>query len=97
MNAYLLDTTILSIHLDPMHRHNPEKKQSLAALPVESPRYISSVALAELEFGIKLAAVIGKGNLPALEAMLVKARSYAVINITHHTASVYAEVKAVCL
>jgi predicted nucleic acid-binding protein len=37
---------------------------------------------------------MGKGNLPALEAMIAQARSYAVLDVTHHTAAVYAEVKA---
>ncbi|MBU0723333.1 MAG: PIN domain-containing protein [Alphaproteobacteria bacterium] len=94
MDAYLLDTTILSIYLDPGHPHHAEKSHSLAALPAESPRFISAVALGELGFGVKLAAVIGKGNLPALEEMLVQARSHAVIDISHHTASLYAEIKA---
>lgn len=94
MDAYLLDTTILSIYLDPTHPHYAEKSQSLAALPADSPRFVSAVALAELGFGTKLAAAIGKGNLPALEAMLVQASSHAVIDITRHTAFIYAEVKA---
>jgi len=94
MDAYLLDTTILSIYLDPTHPHHAEKSPSLAALPAESPQFISAVALAELGFGAKLAAAIGKGNLSALEAMIVRARSHAVLDITHHTAAVYAEVKA---
>ncbi len=94
MEAYLLDTTILSIYLDPTHPHHAEKSLSLAALPADSPRFISAVALAEIGFGTKLAASIGKGNLAALEAMLVQARLHAVIDITHHTASVYADMKA---
>ncbi|MER9944238.1 PIN domain-containing protein [Mesorhizobium sp. M0092] len=94
MDAYLFDTTVLSIYLDPTHPHHAEKGQSLAALPVDSPRFISAIALAELGFGAKLAAAIGKGNLPTLEAMIVRARSYAVLDVTHHTATVYAEVKA---
>lgn len=94
MDAYLFDTTILSIYLDPTHPHHAEKSQSLAALPADSPRFISTVALAELGFGARLASAIGRGNLPALEAMIVRARSHAVLDITHHTASVYAEVKA---
>ena len=63
-------------------------------MPVDSPQFISAIALAELGFGTNLAAAIGKGNLRALEAMIVRARSYAVLDITHHTAAVYAEVKA---
>ena len=94
MGAYLFDTTVLSIYLDPTHPHHAEKSQSLAALPVERPRFISVVALAELSFGAKLAAATGRGNLPALEAMIAQARSHAVLDITHHTAVTYAEVKA---
>jgi predicted nucleic acid-binding protein len=93
MDAYLFDTTVLSIYLDPTHPHHVEKGQTLAALPLDSPRFISAIALAELGFGTKLAAAIGKGNLPALEAMIVQARSYAVLDVTHHTAAVYAEVR----
>lgn len=94
MDAYLFDTTVLSIYLDPNHPHHVAKSQSLAALPTGSPRFISAVALAELGFGTRLAALLGKGNLATLDAMLVQARAYAVLDITHHTASVYAEVKS---
>lgn len=94
MDAYLLDTTVLSIYLDPDHPHHFAKGQSLAALPKQSSRFVSAVALAELGFGTNLAGLLGKGNLATLNAMLDRARSYAVLDITHHTASVYAEVKS---
>lgn len=94
MDAYLLDTTILSIYLDPSHPQHREKEQSLAALPGNAPRYISVVALAELGFGTMLAASIGRGNITTLEAIIAQARSYAVLDITHHTAAVYADIKA---
>lgn len=94
MDAYLLDTTVLSIYLDPNHPHHLAKGQSLAAMPTQSPRFVSPVALAELGFGTHLAGLLGKGNLETLNAILVKARAYAVLDITHHTASVYAEVKS---
>ena len=94
MDAFLFDTTVLSIYLDPTHRLHAEKVQSLNALPAEAPRFVSTVALAELGFGTRLAAVIGKGNLPALDAILAEARTYAVLDLTHHTATAYAELKA---
>jgi predicted nucleic acid-binding protein len=94
MDAYLFDTTVLSIYLDPNHPHHVEKSLSLGALSTDSPRFVSAVALAELSFGTSLAALLGKGNLTTLNAMIVQARTYAVLDITHHTASVYAEVKA---
>ncbi|MGA1834269.1 PIN domain-containing protein [Rhizobium wenxiniae] len=94
MEAYLLDTTILSIYLDPTHPHHATKSQSLAALSADSPRFVSAIALAELGFGTRLASLLGKGNLSALQAIIAQAQSHAVLDITHHTASVYAEVKA---
>lgn len=94
MNAYLLDTTVLSIYLDPMHPQHTEKGQSLAELPADAPRFVSAVALAELSFGTRLASTLGKGNLPALEAMIAQAKSHAVLDITHHTAAAYADLKA---
>lgn len=94
MDAYLLDTTVLSIYLDPNHPQHVAKGQSLAGLPTQSPQFVSAVALAELGFGTSLAGLLGKGNLVTLSAMLTQARTYAVLDITHHTASVYAEVKA---
>lgn len=94
MDAYLLDTTALSIYLDPTHPHHHEKSQSLLALPTESPRFVSAIALAELGFGTKLSERLGRGNLPALEAIITRARNYAIIDVTHHTAAVYADIKA---
>ena len=94
MDAFLLDTTILSIYLDPTHQFHAEKSRALDALPAAAPRYISAVALAELTFGADLAAAIGKGDVPALREMIRKARDYAVLDISHHTAAAYAELKS---
>ncbi len=71
MDAYLLDTTVLSIYLDPNHPHHVAKSLSLAALPMDSTRFVSAVALAELGFGTSLAGLLEKGNLATLNAMLV--------------------------
>jgi len=94
VDAYLLDTTILSIYLDPAHRFHAEKRRALEVLPAAAPHYISAVALAELTFGADLAVAIGKGDLPALREMLQKARAYAVLDLTHHTAAAYAKLKS---
>ena len=94
MDAFLFDTTALSIYLDPNHPQHIAKGQSLAALPAENPRFVSPVALGELGFGTQLASLIGKGDPAKLNAILVEARAYAVLDITHHTASAYAELKS---
>lgn len=94
MDAFLFDTTVLSIYLDPTHPHYGVKSQSLAALPTENPRFVSPVALGELGFGTQLASMIGNVDPAKLNAILAEARAYAVLDITHHTASAYAELKA---
>jgi predicted nucleic acid-binding protein len=94
VDAFLLDTTILSIYLDPAHQFHAEKSRALDALPAAAPRYISAVALGELTFGADLAAAVGKGDVPALREMIRKARVYAVLDLTHHTAAAYADLKS---
>jgi predicted nucleic acid-binding protein len=94
VDGYLLDTTTLSIYLYPTHQFHDEKKEALDALPADAPRYISVVALAELMFGVNLAEAIGRGDLPALRRMIERARDYAVLDLSHHTAAAYAALKA---
>lgn len=94
MDAYLLDTTVLSAYLDPAHRFHAERSRAVEALPSESPRYISVVVLAELTFGADLATVLGKGDAPALREMIRQAGAYAVLDVTHHTAAAYSALKS---
>jgi len=94
MDAYLLDTTILSIYLDPTHPDHAVKTSSLNSLPLENPWFVSCIALGELGFGVELAHQIGKKDMSALTSMITKAQSYAVLDVTHHTAKIYAEIKA---
>lgn len=94
MDAYLFDTTVLSAYLDPTHRFHSERRRALDALPGQSTRYVSVVALAELTFGADLAAALGKGDAPALRKMIRQARAYAVLDLTHHTAAAYSALKS---
>lgn len=94
MVAYLLETTILTISLDAGHPRHLEITQALCALPVDSARYVSVVGLAELSFGAELARRIGNGDVRSLREKIRSAQAYAVLDITHHTASAYAETKA---
>lgn len=50
--------------------------------------------MAELSFGADLAAAIGKGKVSALKEMIRQARAYAVLDLTHHTAAAYSELKS---
>lgn len=93
-DAFLLDTTILSIYLDPTHQFHEEKCRALDSLPATATHYISAIALAELTFGVKLASALGKGTAPVLMEMIQTARAYAVLDLTHHTATAYASLKS---
>jgi predicted nucleic acid-binding protein len=94
VDAYLLDTTVLSAYLDPTHQFHAEKSQALEVLCATAPVYVSVIALAELTFGVDLAAAIGKGDLQSLRGMIQQARAYSVLDLTHHTAVAYAELKS---
>nr|WP_157747530.1 PIN domain-containing protein [Cohaesibacter sp. ES.047] len=84
----------MSIYLDPTHPDHTVKSASLDALPTEIPRFVSCVALAELGFGVEIAHQIGKKDMSVLTSMIATAHSYAVLDVTHHTAIVYAKIKA---
>jgi predicted nucleic acid-binding protein len=94
VDAFLLDTTILSVYLDPTHQFHAEKCRALDSLSPNAPRYISAIALAELTFGADLASAIGRGDLPVLREKLRKAREHGILDVTHHTASAYAAIKS---
>lgn len=94
MEAFLLETTILTISLDARHPRHAEITVSLKTLSPEAPRYISAIGLAELTFGADLAEATGRGASPVLREKIRQAQTYAVLDITHHTAAAYAAAKA---
>ena len=92
MDGYLLETSALSALLDHQHEKHEMVKSTIAALPSESPVYVSSVALAELTFGVRLYEAC-KGTLPKAESVLAGANSYPKVDVTRHTSIEYAELK----
>lgn len=94
MTGYLLDTSILSVYLDPRNPRHVVPAQALKALAAGSTLHVSAIALAEIEFGVNLARMVGKDRFAQLEQTLAEARRHFVIDVTKHTASVYAEIKA---
>jgi tRNA(fMet)-specific endonuclease VapC len=67
-------------------------KSTIAALPSDAPVYVSSVALAELTFGVMLYEAC-KGPLPKADVVLAAASSYPKVDVTRHTSAEYAELK----
>lgn len=94
MKPYLLETTVLTIFLDARHPRHLDVVRSIETLPADSAQYVSVVGLAELTFGADLAIAIGKADVRSLREKVRRARSYGVLDVTHHTASAYSETKA---
>lgn len=93
MDGYLLDTSVLSALLDSSHRRHNDVRLAIGALSQTAAQFVSAISLAELTFGVKMAEAFGGSSLPALQQMLVNARSYAVLDVSHHTSVAYAELK----
>ena len=94
MDGYILDTSVLSAHLDPGHSRHVEIRQRVHKLEQHAMLFLSSVSYAELRFGVKLAETLGHARLPTLRRTVVDARRYRVLGVTHHTAAAYADLKA---
>lgn len=93
MGGYILDTSVLSAHLDPSHHRHGDVRRAVEALDRNAAQFISAISLAELTFGVRMAEAFGGAPLPGLRQMLLAARSYAVLDATHHTSAAYAELK----
>ena len=92
MDGYLLETSALSALLDPQHDKHETVKSTIEGLPSSAPVYVSSVALAELTFGVRLYEAC-KGALPKADSVLAGANGYPKVDVTRHTSIEYAELK----
>lgn len=93
MDGYILDTSVLSAHLDPSHQRHSEVRATIRALGQDAAQFVSAISLAELTFGVHMAETFGGASLPTLRQMLIDARTYAVLDVSHHTSAAYAELK----
>lgn len=79
--------------LDASHQRHADIARAIASLPEDVSHFVSAVSLAELTFGVRMSEVFAPSRLPALEQMLVDVRTYGVLEVGHHTAAAYAELK----
>ena len=93
MTGYIYDTSVLSALLDASHQRHVDIFGAVALLPEDASHYVSAVSLAELTFGVRMSEAFAPARLPTLERMLVDVRTYGVLEIGHHTATAYAELK----
>ena len=93
VEAYLLDTSALSPAVDPGHLQHADAITTLKSIGTD-PIFVSVVALAELMYGFELFHRSTGIVLPDAAEMLAAAKLWPPIGVSHHTAVVYAELKA---
>ena len=93
MPSYLFDTSALSSLLDSSHPRHAEVGAAVRNLDPDSVSFVSVITLAELGFGVRLAAAAGLDSA-ALQRILTLVYDHAVLELPRHTAAAYAELKA---
>lgn len=94
MDGYLFDTNTLSALLDPSHTKHTDATAAIASLDSAAPKFVSVLALAELQFGKLLIEAFAGSASAALSSIISRAQTYAPLEITRHTAAEYGELKA---
>jgi predicted nucleic acid-binding protein len=94
LDGYLLDTCLLSALLDPTKATHLAVCTNMDNLDIDSPKYVSVITFAELEFGIRLAALRGDKNTERLDKIVHDAKTHPPLNVTKHTAAEYGFIKA---
>lgn len=94
MDAYLLDTSVLSALLDRAHRRHKAAEDAVGSTNPRSTKFVSPISLAEIRFGIRLAERTSGSRAPELQCVLADAEKYAVLDVTKKTAEAYSELKS---
>jgi predicted nucleic acid-binding protein len=93
VEGYLLDTSALTPLIDAGHNQHVAAVETIKLIGT-SPIYVSVIAIAEMEYGFGLYEKSTGVMLPNADEMRAAARLYPRWEITHHTTSAYAELKA---
>jgi predicted nucleic acid-binding protein len=94
MEGFLLDTSALSTYLNVEHPNHASAARAFATLGPDSSVFVSIVSLGELEFGVRLAEAASSKRMIEFRERLKIAAQYAPLDITRHTAAVYAELRS---
>ena len=94
MPGYILDTNVFSPLLDSTHSRHGDVRAAIGALDALSTKFMSVITVAELGFGVSLYETVTGSPSPDLRRKLTKAHEYAVLDVTRHTSTAYAELKA---
>jgi tRNA(fMet)-specific endonuclease VapC len=93
VDSYLLDTSILSPLVDPGHPKHALARASVGNLG-GAPVYVSVLALAELQYGIRLHETSKGMALQGASKIIADAHKYPRQDVSLHTAKEYADLKS---
>jgi len=94
MEGFLLDTSALSTYLNVDHQNHEGAKAVFAAFNADAPVFVSIISLGEFEFGVRLAEAASSTRMIEYRERLKIIADYAPLDMTRHTAAVYAELRS---
>lgn len=94
MDWYLIETSALSALLDARNPKHVIVKNEISQLDTRAHKYVSSIGLAELIFGVRLHQAVKGIPLSNASKLIADAQKYPILNVTRHTSAEYAELKA---
>ncbi len=94
MEGFLLDTSALSTYLNVDHQNHAGAAAAFAAISADAPVFVSIVSLGEFEFGVRLAEAASSKRMVEYRERLTVVGQYAPLDMTRHTAAVYAELRS---
>lgn len=92
--SYLFDTSFVSHLLNPLRDKHDRANELIRKLDSDKFFLVSVITIAELNYGLELARKLKQNNLPTIENILIEASKYSRLEITKHTAKIYAELKS---
>jgi predicted nucleic acid-binding protein len=93
--AYLLDTSVLSARYDPSHLKYLNVKEFLDRLSPHDLAFVSSVAIAEIQYGAALYEMAeGHASSVAMDVLYESISNYQIREINKFTAKEYGYIKA---
>lgn len=93
MDAYLLDTNIVSVLYDAVRPNHQSVRQAISSFDPQAPQLVSAVTIAELRFGLALSQAAGR-SLPHIEQCITRAEEHPLVEIGRYTAEAFAHVKS---
>lgn len=93
MDAYLLDTNLVSVLYDSRRPNYQRVVSTVASFDPDAPQLVSAVTIAEMRFGLALYAATGN-PLTHIEACIRQAEEHPLLEVGKHTAQAFAEVKS---